>query len=209
MRLKVNTSVCGPDARCSPRAPPPTRGSPDTWQNTWAASLSYALWTAAGRDSGTRLNMRKARFKHLLLFLLQVTLSRHVNSHFKNPTGSGTAGSPSGPSQKRQSAPSSPLKFYIRKNRRKTLRSSRDQAEASVPASGPDLFHIGIMAGIKDGLSRFSSASNRSSSLSPSSLDLVFTNGGELVFRPGSVKSRKLDEDGNIQYLVSWHPGGM
>lgn len=139
----------------------------------------------------------------------QVTLSRHVNSHFKNPTGTGTAGSPSGPSQKRQSAPSSPLKFYIRKNRRKTLRSSRDQAEASVPASGPDLFHIGIMAGIKDGLSRFSSASNRSSSLSPSSLDLVFTNGGELVFRPGSVKSRKLDEDGNIQYLVSWHPGGM
>lgn len=157
---------------------------------------------------GNQVKLREVIFKRLLLFILQVTLSRHVNSHFKNPTGTGT-GSPSGPSQRRQSAPSSPLKFYIRKNRRKTLRSSRDQAEASVPASGPDLFHTGIMAGIKDGLSRFSPVSNRSSSLSPSSLDLVFTNGGELVFRPGSVKSRKLDEDGNIHYLVSWHPGGM
>ena len=142
------------------------------------------------------------------MLILQVTLSRHVNSHFKNPPGT-VASSPSG--QRRQSAPSSPIKFYIRKNRRKTLRSSRDQAEASVPASGPDLFHVGIMAGIKDGLSRFSSAkrSSSSSSSSSASLDLVLTNGGELVFKPGSIKSRKLDGDGNVQYLVSWSPGGM
>ena len=140
----------------------------------------------------------------LCLLILQVTLSRHVNSHFKNPPGT-VASSPSG--QRRQSAPSSPIKFYIRKNRRKTLRSSRDQAEASVPASGPDLFHVGIMAGIKDGLSRFSSA--KKSSSSSTSLDLVLTNGGELVFKPGSIKSRKLDGDGNVQYLVSWSPGGM
>ena len=163
--------------------------------------LSAEIWEPGERKG-------YVRFESLLLLILQVTLSRHVNSHFKNPTGTATS-SPSGPSQRRQSAPSSPLKFYIRKNRRKTLRSSRDQAEASVPASGPDLFHVGIMAGIKDGLSRFSSPGDRSSSSTSASLDLVFTNGGELVFRPGSIKSRRLDEDGNIEYLVAWSPGGM
>ena len=63
MRLKVNTSVCGLDARCSPRTPPPTRGSPNTWQSTWGVSLSYALWTAVDRDLGTRYNTtRRERF---------------------------------------------------------------------------------------------------------------------------------------------------
>ena len=65
------------------------------------------------------------------------------------------------------------------------------------------------MAGIKDGLSRLSSPGDRSSSSSSASLDLVFSNGGELVFRPGSIKSRRLDEDGNIEYLVAWSPRGM
>ena len=122
-----------------------------------------------------------------------MTLSRHVNSHFKNPAGGGTAGGPSGqqPGQgKQRPAPASPVKFYVRKTRRRQL-GGRDTASLGTPA-GPDLFHVGIMAGIRGGLARLPAVSS----------------GGQVEVS-GEVKSRKLDEDGNIHYLVSWSPPGV
>ena len=121
-------------------------------------------------------------------FSSQLALSRHVNSHFKNPC-------PSTNSQPRKGAAASPIKFYIRKNRRKIK-----PAEVR-NSSKPELFHIGIMAGIKDGLSRISGGPN------PQQITLDQT-GSEIIFHH-RIKSRKLDENGNIQYLVTWLPEGM
>ena len=122
-------------------------------------------------------------------FSSQLSLSRHVNSHFKNPS------CPPANSQPRKSGPASPIKFYIRKNRRKLKPTVCHQS------SRPELFHIGIMAGIKDGLSRISSG--------PVPKEITFDQtGNEIIFQQ-RIKSRKLDEDGNIKYLVCWQPEGM
>jgi len=57
------------------------------------------------------------------------------------------------------------------------------------------------MAGIKDGLSRISSG--------PVPKEITFDQtGNEIIFQQ-RIKSRKLDEDGNIKYLVCWQPEGM
>ena len=145
-------------------------------------------------------------------FSSQLSLSRHVNSHFKNPS------SPSTNSQPRKSATASPIKFYIRKNRRKI------KPTVGRHSSKPELFHIGIMAGIKEknvkskfceliykimqslywyclGLSRISSG--------PRNKEITFDQTGNEIIFHHRIKSRKLDEDGNIQYLVSWLPDGM
>ena len=131
-----------------------------------------------------------------------MTLSRHVNSHFKNPAGGGTAGGPGGQQPgpgKQRPAPASPVKFYVRKTRRRQLGAGgRDTASLGTPA-GPDLFHVGIMAGIRGGLARLSCPGAETPALS---------SGGQVEVS-GEVKSRKLDEDGNIHYLVSWSPPGV
>ena len=49
----------------------------------------------------------------MFFFLFQISLSRHVNSHFKPPA------TPAGPSGRGRPAPDTPIKFYIRKTRRK------------------------------------------------------------------------------------------
>ena len=74
---------------------------------------------------------------------MQVTLSRHVNSHFKHPCV------PSNQSSAKKNVETTPIKFYIRKNRRKNK-----AAVTQVSNIGMDPFDIGIMAGIKDGLSK-------------------------------------------------------
>lgn len=126
-------------------------------------------------------------------FSSQLSLSRHVNSHFKNPS------SPSTNSQPRKSTTASPIKFYIRKNRRKI------KPTVGRHSSKPELFHIGIMAGIKEknvkSLSRISSG--------PKHKEITFDQTGNEIIFHHRIKSRKLDEDGNIQYLVSWLPDGM
>ena len=131
-----------------------------------------------------------------------MTLSRHVNSHFKNPAGGGSAGGPGGqqPGQgKQRPAPASPVKFYVRKTRRRQQGAGgRDTASLGTPA-GPDLFHVGIMAGIRGGLARLSC---------PGAAAPAVSTGGQVEVS-GEVKSRKLDEDGNIHYLVSWSPPGV
>ena len=100
---------------------------------------------------------------------------------------------------------SSPIKFYIRKNRRKLRSGSKAEGGSQGKAADKnDLFHLGIMAGIKDGLSRFTKTPSRSQDV-----PLTFAScGSELVFH-SEVKSRKLDENGNVHYLVSWLPAGM
>jgi len=132
----------------------------------------------------------------------QISLSRHVNSHFKTPGGSSTTSNNNNNTKKQSNSNnSSPVKFYIRKTRRK-LRSG--VSHVNHLKMSEDTFHLGIMAGIKDGLSRISHSSHNSDNV-----PFIFDNcGADLVFR-SEVKSRKLDENGNIQYLVKWLPEGM
>lgn len=137
----------------------------------------------------------------------QVSLSRHVNSHFKNPCGTSQQTKPI--NTRKNSITTSPIKFYIRKNRRKVRSGVTGGGSGSgskeVGLGHPDLFHIGIMAGIKDGLSRF----NPGLCSTECDQKLEFDSSrSQLVFRT-KVKSRKLDENGNVHYLVSWLPAGM
>jgi len=125
----------------------------------------------------------------------QVSLSRHVNSHFKHPCV------PSNQSTSKKNLETTPIKFYIRKNRRKTK-----TLVTPVSNSGTDPFNIGIMAGIKDGLSKIKKKpKGQRKKLSEMNFD---SSGNCLIFH-SQVNSRKLDENGNIHYLISWFPLGM
>ena len=119
-----------------------------------------------------------------------------MNSHFKQPCGP----SPSNGSKK-TSATSSPIKFYIRKNRRKSR--VNNQTPSNCGSERTDPFHIGIMAGIKDGLSKFKKTQKSDESI------LSFDPTGSQLLFHNEVKSRRLDENGNIHFLVSWQPSGM
>lgn len=125
----------------------------------------------------------------------QVSLSRHVNSHFKPPC------IPSSQTNSKKNSETTPIKFYIRKNRRKTK-------SLVTPASNCrlDPFDIGIMAGIKDGLSKIKKKpKGQRRKLS----ELNFDSSGNCVIFHSQVNSRRLDENGNIHYLISWFPLGM
>eukprot|EP00090_Calanus_glacialis_P026583 TRINITY_DN41821_c0_g1_i1.p1 TRINITY_DN41821_c0_g1~~TRINITY_DN41821_c0_g1_i1.p1 ORF type:complete len:769 (+),score=117.36 TRINITY_DN41821_c0_g1_i1:311-2617(+) len=125
----------------------------------------------------------------------QVTLSRHVNSHFKHPCV------PSNQSSAKKNVETTPIKFYIRKNRRKNK-----AAVTQVSNIGMDPFDIGIMAGIKDGLSKIKKKpKGQRKKLS----EINFDSSGNCVIFHSQVNSRKLDENGNIHYLISWFPLGM
>jgi len=125
----------------------------------------------------------------------QVSLSRHVNSHFKPPCV------PSNQSSSKKNLETTPIKFYIRKNRRKNK-----SLATPVSNSGMDLFDVGIMAGIKDGLSKIKKkprGQRRKRS------ELNFDSSGNFVIFHSQINSRKLDENGNVHYLISWFPLGM
>ena len=65
------------------------------------------------------------------------------------------------------------------------------------------------MAGIKDGLSRISTGQGGGEAAAPQQQQITFDQtGNEIIFHQ-KIKSRKLDENGNIHYLVSWLPEGM
>ena len=156
------------------------------------------MQTTLRKSGENRIHSLQAKYK----FLFQISLSRHVNSHFKTPGGSSTTSNNNNNTKKQSNGNnSSPVKFYIRKTRRK-LRSG--VSHVNHLKMSEDTFHLGIMAGIKDGLSRISHSSHNSDNV-----PFIFDNcGADLVFR-SEVKSRKLDENGNIQYLVTWLPEGM
>ena len=156
------------------------------------------MQTTLRKSGENRIHSLQAKYK----FLFQISLSRHVNSHFKTPGGSSTTSNNNNNTKKQSNSNnSSPVKFYIRKTRRK-LRSG--VSHVNHVKISEDTFHLGIMAGIKDGLSRISHSSHCSDNV-----PFIFDNSGaDLVFR-SEVKSRKLDENGNIQYLVTWLPEGM
>ena len=63
------------------------------------------------------------------------------------------------------------------------------------------------MAGIKDGLSRISTGQEGPGGSKQQQITFDQT-GNEIIFHQ-KIKSRKLDENGNIHYLVSWVPEGM
>jgi len=124
----------------------------------------------------------------------QVSLSRHVNSHFKHPCG------PAAQATSKKNLETTPIKFYIRKNRRKT------RTLVTPVSNSADPFNIGIMAGIKDGLAKIKKKPRgQRKKLSEMNFD---STGNCLIFH-SKVNSRKLDENGNIHYLISWFPVGM
>jgi len=73
-------------------------------------------------------------------------------------------------------------------------------------SNSADPFNIGIMAGIKDGLAKIKKKpKGQRKKLSEINFD---STGNCLIFH-SKVNSRKLDENGNIHYLISWFPVGM
>ena len=131
--------------------------------------------------------------------LFQISLSRHVNSHFKPPSA------PVGLSSRRATPDSTPIKFYIRKTRRKHRTASRRSTPAAVNSA--DTFDVGTMAGVKDGLSKIK---RKSRGTAESQLDDIgFDGTGTAVVLWSRVLGRRLEADGAVSLLVHWHPPGM
>ena len=128
-----------------------------------------------------------------LRFGSQGSLSRHVNSHFKPPS----TPHHSGPGRPR--GPDSPAKLTAKKTRRK---ASTRSAGTGTSSKSPDLFDMGVMAGVRDGLAR----------LKPSSRGrgqgVTFDRTGQAVVLYSRVSSRRREEDG-VFYLISWQPQGL
>ena len=95
------------------------------------------------------------------------------------------------------------VKYYVRKSRRKTRTLGTGQ-----PAHGLDLFDIGIMAGIKESLSRIKKKSKIQRKKKILN-EINFDSCGNSVILNGHVTSRKQDENGTVHYLVSWLPQGL
>lgn len=126
-------------------------------------------------------------------FSSQISLSRHVNSHFKPPQ------TPAGQSARRTLDSSTPIKFYIRKTRRK------NRTRPTPLINNIDLFDVGTMAGIKDGLSKV----KRRSRACRHPDQIKFDGSGSSIVLTSKVLGRRLDAHGNINFLVEWHPLGM
>ena len=139
---------------------------------------------------------------------MQISLSRHVNSHFKPPA------TPTGPANRRggNSTPDSttPIKFYIRKTRRKHRSSAAAKRATPAAFNAADTFDVGTMAGVKDGLSKIKRKSSRRSEAADSELDDIgFDGTGTAVVLWSRVLGRRLEEDGTVSLLVTWHPPSM
>ena len=124
--------------------------------------------------------------------LLQISLSRHVNSHFKPPCVPRGAESPT------------KTAALHRKTRRKlSLRSNVTSHNTK------DLFHVGVMAGVKDGLARLKPPVKGSWKSEEEEERVRFDRTGQAVVLRSKVTSRRLEESGDIHYLISWLPQGM
>ena len=131
-------------------------------------------------------------------FGTQTSLSRHVNSHFKPPCTPG----PGAP--RRGGGDTSPCKTAVRKNRRKLSLRGGSGASNGPNRSG-DLFHIGVMAGVREGLARLKPAERRQ----VAGEQVTFDRSGQAVLLTSRVVSRRLEESGEVNYLISWSPQGM
>lgn len=129
-------------------------------------------------------------------FGTQISLSRHVNSHFKPPC------TPSQASIRRGGESPSKTTALQRKTRRKlSLRSN------ATTNNTKDLFHVGVMAGVKDGLARLKPPIK--GGWKPEEESVRFDRTGQAVVLRSKVTSRRLEESGDIHYLISWLPQGM
>ena len=115
-----------------------------------------------------------------------------MNKHFKPPN---TGNSPGGPRRGAGGATpdaTTPIKFYIRKTRRK----SRHRTCLLKAGNSIDLFDIGVMAGVKDALSKIKRrkdfARNTSRDFEPNmGKELVFDKSGTMVVLEGRIICRK------------------
>jgi len=137
-------------------------------------------------------------------FATQTSLSRHVNGHFKQPPSVPHLSGGGGQGGKKN--PDTPVKkFCVRKNRRKCSSS------ATVPqhfGAKKDLFDIGVMAGVKDGLSRLKPREIGEEDAEEDD-QWSFDRSGQSLVLHSAVRSRRLDASGNIHYLISWSPQGV
>jgi hypothetical protein len=134
-------------------------------------------------------------------FGTQVSLSRHVNSHFKPPCA------PPNLTIQAKRTQDTPVKFFVKKTRRKASSRSSPAGPGLGSKLGSDLFDIGVMAGVKDGLARLKP---RTRGAQGSMADgVTFDRTGQAVILHSRVNSRRLDASGNIHYLISWFPQGM
>jgi hypothetical protein len=136
----------------------------------------------------------------ILSFYFQLSLSRHVNSHFKPPQN------PPGDHHRRSGGPAAttatPLRFLVRKSRRKAPAAAARQRSADALV---DPFHVGVMAGVRDALARV----KRRPRNARCPADINFDGSGTGVIFYSRVMGRRLDENGNLHYLISWLPAGM
>jgi hypothetical protein len=135
----------------------------------------------------------------------QISLSRHVNSHFKPPQN--PPGAPPHSHRRSGGSPadtSAPLRFLVRKTRRKQP-SLAAAAQRCIADGLVDPFHVGVMAGVRDALARVKRRPRHARS--PHAIN--FDGSGTAVIFYSRVLGRRLDENGNLHYLISWLPAGM
>jgi len=125
-------------------------------------------------------------------FGTQISLSRHVNSHFKPPCV------PRG-----GESPTKTAALHRKTRRKLSLRSNVTSHNTK------DLFHVGVMAGVKDGLARLKPPVKGSWKSEEEEERVRFDRTGQAVVLRSKVTSRRLEESGDIHYLISWLPQGM
>ena len=151
--------------------------------------------------------MRKIHFISTMrtFCVFQLSLSRHVNSHFKPPQNP-LASHHHHHHHRRSGGPvdtATPLRFLVRKTRRKAPTAAA--AGLRLADSLVDPFHVGVMAGVRDALSRVKRRPRQTRC--PSAIN--FDGSGTAVIFYSRVMGRRLDENGNLHYLISWLPAGM
>jgi len=129
-------------------------------------------------------------------FGTQISLSRHVNSHFKPPCTPSQAGIRRG-----GESPSKATSLQRKTRRKLSLRSN------ATTNNTKDLFHVGVMAGVKDGLARLKPLVK--GEWKPEEESVRFDRTGQAIVLRSKVTSRRLEESGDIHYLISWLPEGM
>ena len=81
--------------------------------------------------------------------------------------------------------------------------SCRPRGELRV---GTDIFDMGVMAGVKDGLARLKPTGPVHW---PRTEGFTFDRQGQSVVVHSKITTRRLEQSGNIHYLISWFPQGM
>jgi len=134
-------------------------------------------------------------------FGTQISLSRHVNSHFKLPDERRCSGS------KRQDPHSTPTKSNLKNKSR-----CRPRGKSSKASTNVEIFDVGIMAGVRDGLAKLKASDQNEAATMPSAAasdetsELKFNISGSEVTFQSQVLARKIDTNGIVKLLLTWHP---